>query len=157
MAKQRMNRRELMRASAILAASVAGWEAGAAGATGAKAAAAPSRTPNKTEPIVRISMGVYPPDKEREVVEGLSFSGKAIESAITKLPGLISYYSGVDRNTKVMMNVSLWKDVPSANQMSTLQAMLDLGGVFTNLGVKFTRPIPNCETLWSWTGSKASG
>jgi hypothetical protein len=43
----------------------------------------------------------------------------------------------------------LWKDVPSAEQMSTLQAMLDEGEVLTKLGVEFVRPITNLETLWT--------
>jgi hypothetical protein len=50
-----------------------------------------------------------------------------------------------------MINVSLWRDIPSAQQMERLQAMLDQGAVLTKLGVTFIRPIPNCETLWSFT------
>lgn len=47
------------------------------------------------------------------------------------------------------MNVSLWKDVPSADQMSTLQAMLDQAEALTKLGVQFVRPITNFDTVWS--------
>jgi hypothetical protein len=55
----------------------------------------------------------------------------------------------IDRKRHALVNVSLWKDVPSAEQMSTLQAMLDEGEVLTKLGVEFVRPITNLETLWT--------
>jgi hypothetical protein len=53
----------------------------------------------------------------------------------------------LERNA--LVNESLWKDVPSADQMSTLQAMLDQAEVLTKLGVQFVRPITNFDTVWS--------
>ena len=100
-------------------------------------------------PVVRVSFGRYPADKEAAIAEIMNYSGKPVEQAIQKLPGLISFYSGIDRQTHVIVNVSLWKDIESAAQMDTLQAMIDLGKAVVELGVKFERPIPNCTTLWS--------
>jgi hypothetical protein len=65
------------------------------------------------------------------------------------LPGLISYYLGIDREHHTMVNVSLWKDLSSPEQIGKLQAVLDQGAELGKLGVTFVRPIPNCATLWS--------
>lgn len=99
--------------------------------------------------IVRISLGWYPPEKETQVAAILDYAGQPLGDAIKKLPGLISYYSAIDRTQRAMVNVSLWKDLASAQQMEKLQAMLDQGAELTKLGVTFVRPIPNCEALWS--------
>lgn len=115
----------------------------AAGAGGSAAASVRDR------PIVRVSFGWYPPEKEAEVAAILDYAGKPLGEAIKKLPGLISYYSGIDRQHHVMVNVSLWADLSSAEQMGKLQAMLDQGAELSKLGVTFVRPIPNCATLWS--------
>jgi hypothetical protein len=100
-------------------------------------------------PIIRVSFGWYPPEKADEVATRLNYAGKPVGNAIEKLPGLIAYYSGIDRKHHAMVNVSLWKDRPSAEQMSTLQAMLDEGEALTKLGVQFVRPITNSDTVWS--------
>ena len=129
-----MNRRKVITTAAL-----------AAMGSGASEAAVPATK----SPVVRVSFGRYPADKEAAIAEIMNYSGKPVEQAIQKLPGLISYYSGIDREAHTIVNVSLWKDVESAKQMDTLQAMLDLGKVVGELGVKFERPIPNCTTLWS--------
>ena len=130
-----MNRRSVFAQAGMLAL--------AASAGGAAAA------PVQNKPIVRVSFGWYPPEKEAQVAAILDYAGKPLGEAIKKLPGLVSYYSGIDRDHHAMVNVSLWKDVPSAEQMGKLQAMLDQGAELGKLGVTFVRPIPNCETLWS--------
>lgn len=130
-----MNRRSVVMQAGMLALS--------AGGAGSLAASVQDR------PIVRVSLGWYPPEKEAQVVAILDYAGKPLGDAIEKLPGLISYYSGIDREHHAMVNVSLWRDLPSAQQMGKLQAMLDQGAELTKLGVTFVRPIPNCETLWS--------
>ena len=116
----------------------AGILALAAGAGGSAAASV------QDTPIVRISLGWYPPEKEAQVAAIIDYAGQPLGDAIKKLPGLISYYSGIDRTQHAMVNVSLWRDLPSAQQMGKLQAMLDQGAALTKLGVTFVRPIPNC-------------
>jgi hypothetical protein len=105
-----------------------------------------------TLPVVRVSLGWLPPEKTEEVARVMDYRAKPLEAAIGKLPGLISYYSGIDRQRHAVVNVSLWESVEAAEQMSNLQAMLDAGGVLARLGVEFVRPIVNAETLWANTG-----
>jgi hypothetical protein len=82
----------------------------------------------------------------------MDYRAKPLEAAIAKLPGLISYYSGIDRQRHAVVNVSLWESVEAAEQMANLQAMLDAGGVLARLGGEFVRPIVNAETVWANTG-----
>jgi hypothetical protein len=100
-------------------------------------------------PVIRVSLGWYPAEKADALATILDYAGKPLGDAIQKLPGLLAYYSGIDRTRNALVNVSLWKDVPSADQMSTLQAMLDQAEVLTKLGVQFVRPITNFDTVWS--------
>lgn len=103
-------------------------------------------------PIVRVSLGSYPPEREHEVAAFLDFTNRSIGDDLQRLPGLVWYYSGIDRARHAIVNVSLWRDVPSAEQMSKLQAMLDLGAEMSRMGVQFVRPIPNFEPVWTFTG-----
>ena len=48
-----------------------------------------------------------------------------------------------------MHNVSFWESVAAADQMSTFAPMLTLAGEFTEIGVRFQRPILNFNTLWN--------
>jgi len=52
-----------------------------------------------------------------------------------------------------VVNVSLWESAEAAEQMSTLQAMLDAGDGLARLGVRFVRPIVDAETLWALSGT----
>jgi hypothetical protein len=130
-----MNRRSAMTGTAFLALGTASLE-GTAGVPGAA-------------PVVRVSLGWYPPEKVNEVAAILDYEGKPLGEAIKKLPGLISYYSGIDREQHALTNVSLWKDLASAEQMATLQAMIEQGKALAAIGVKFIRPITNSESLWT--------
>ena len=62
--------------------------------------------------------------------------------------GSIAYYVGIDRANKAMHNVSVWESAADAKQMATFAPMLALAEEFAALGVRFERPILNCETLW---------
>ena len=104
-------------------------------------------------PVVRVSLGWFPPEKAEEVARVMNYRGAPLESAIGKLPGLISFYSGVDRQRHAVTNVSLWESAEAAEQMSTLQAMLDAGDGLARLGVRFVRPIVDAETLWALSGT----
>ena len=46
-----------------------------------------------------------------------------------------------------MVNVSVWRDLPSAQQMGGLQAMQRQRGVFEGLGVAFDE-IANFDRVW---------
>ena len=104
-------------------------------------------------PIVRVSLGFYPAEHEREVAAILDYKDRTIGDEIRRLPGLCWYYSGIDRARHAIVNVSAWADVPSAEQMGKLQAMLDLGAEMARLGVTFVRPIANFEPIWTAPGA----
>jgi len=100
-------------------------------------------------PVVRVSLGWFPPERLAEVEQHMSFGGQPLGEAIPALPGLLGYWSGVDRERHAVVNVSLWASAQAAEQMATLQAMLDAGAALARLGVQFVRPIVNASTLWS--------
>jgi hypothetical protein len=129
-----MNRRSAITGTAFLALSAASLE-GTAGVAG-------------SAPVVRVSLGWYPPDKASEVAAIMDYQGKPLGEAIKKLSGLISFYSGIDREQHAVTNVSLWKDLASAEQMTGLQPMIEQGKALAAIGVKFVRPITNSESLW---------
>jgi hypothetical protein len=111
--------------------------------------AATTTTATAAGPVIRVSMGWFPPERAGEIAALLDYAGNPLGDAIKALPGLIAYHSGIDRKRNAMVNVSVWKDETSAEQMASLQAMLDQAAVFTRLGVEFVRPIANFETVWS--------
>jgi hypothetical protein len=135
-----------------VAGTAASTGAAAPGAAGGRAPGAGAGGPQEA-PIVRVSLGSYPPEREHEVAAFLDYTNRSLGDDIQRLTGLVWYYSGIDRERHAIVNVSLWRDVPSAEQMSKLQAMLDLGAEMTRLGVQFVRPIPNFEPVWTFTGA----
>ena len=100
------------------------------------------------EPVIRISIGKFDPDRAAVVEAKLMESRAKLERGIRAMQGNLAFYAGVDRTNNAMHNVSLWDSVDDANQMATFAPMLQLATEFTALGVRFERPILNCETLW---------
>ena len=100
-------------------------------------------------PVVRISLGRFDPSKYEEVRRLLDQSQKTLLPVIRALNGNVAYYVGLDRENCTISNVSIWQTLEDAEQMASLQAMLDLAQSFANAGVRFERPITNHETLWS--------
>ena len=41
-------------------------------------------------PVLRVSLGWFPPEKAEEVARVMDYRGQPLESAIGKLPGLVS-------------------------------------------------------------------
>ena len=103
-------------------------------------------------PVIRISIGKYDADKAASVETKLDESRARLESGIRAMSGNIAYYVGIDRTNAAMHNVSVWQSVADANQMTTFAPMLALAAEFSALGVRFDRPILNCETLWQLDG-----
>jgi len=100
-------------------------------------------------PVVRISLGRFDADKFDTVRTLLDDSRKTLILAIRTLKGNQAYYVGIDRETNSMTNVSVWDTRTDAEQMASLQAMIDLAKIFIDAGVRFERPITNHETLWT--------
>ena len=100
-------------------------------------------------PVVRVSILTIPPDRIDEAVEAMRKAETDLVG-IKKLKGLRTYFAGVDRIRSQLTNVSVWDSVEHAEQMSSFQAMLDLGKSFAAKGATFLRPIPNFQCLWEW-------
>jgi hypothetical protein len=103
-------------------------------------------------PVIRISIGKFDPDTIAVVESKLRDSRARLETGIRAMRGNLSYYVGIDTTNHAMHNVSVWESVADANQMATFAPMLELAGEFAALGVRFERPILNCETLWQLDG-----
>jgi len=100
-------------------------------------------------PVVRISLGRFDATNYEKVRKLLDDSQKTLIPAIRALKGNRAYYVGIDPENNAMMNVSVWDTLTDAEQMATLQPMLDLAKIFVDAGVRFERPITNHETLWT--------
>jgi hypothetical protein len=138
-------------ASPLAATSAGGNAATASSPSGAADPSWLAGARDAAGPVVRVSLGWYPVEHEQAVASLLDYAKRSIGADITGLSGLVWYHSGIDREHHAIVNVSLWRDVAAAQQMSRLQAMLDLGGEMTRLGVQFVRPIANSEPIWTAT------
>ena len=99
--------------------------------------------------VVRISRGSFEASRYADIERRLRDSSQSLIPAIRKLPGMINYYVGIDRESSTMVNVSIWENLEAAQQMGSLKEMLALAGEFQSVGVQFERPIINYETLWT--------
>jgi hypothetical protein len=99
--------------------------------------------------VVRVSILTIPAEHLAEA-EQIMVDAEPSLRGILDLPGVISYFAGVDRAKGQLTNVSFWESTEAAEQMSTFQPMLDLAGSLVPLGATFLRPIPNFEMVWQW-------
>ena len=106
--------------------------------------------------VVRISILTIPEDGIDEAAEVMRKAEQELKG-IQKLPGLRTYFAGVDRARSQLTNVSVWDSIGHAEQMSRFQPMLDLGKRFGAKGATFLRLIPNFECLWEWGEIGGSG
>jgi quinol monooxygenase YgiN len=98
--------------------------------------------------IVRISRGSFSSEQYETVRTRLDAAQKTLVPAIRLLAGCLQYFVAIDRDSRSMVNVSVWRSLADAQQMQTLAPMLALAEEFTREGVRFERPIINYETLW---------
>jgi hypothetical protein len=99
---------------------------------------------------VRVSILNVPAEHIDHVAQ-LMIAAEEELAGIKELPGLISYYAGIDRTMNQLSNVSVWESDEHAKAMLTFQPMLDLGARFLEVpGLTFVRPIPNFNSLWEW-------
>lgn len=115
-----------------------------------------ARTPTHQEGIplvrvVRISNGRFDPARLADVERLLGESEQALREPLTKLPGLVHFYAGIDRARGFITNVSVWDSLEHAHQLDTLQEMLAQRPVAAAAGVTFEPPITNHEVVWSIT------
>ncbi len=98
--------------------------------------------------VIRISRGAFEPSAYSEIKSRLTESKAVLTPALRNLNGCLHYYVGIDSVSNTMVNVSLWKTLEDAKQMDKLAPMLALAAEFIGLGVRFERPITNCDVLW---------
>lgn len=101
-------------------------------------------------PVVRISKGSFDPAAAAQAEQLLVASERALREPLTRLPGLLHYYVGVDRVKGQLINVSVWSTLAHAHQMDTLPEMLAQRPILEAGGVTF-EVITNHETLWTIT------
>ena len=101
-------------------------------------------------PVVRISTGTFDPGNADAAERLLAQSERALREPLTRLPGLLHYYVGIDRAKSQLTNVSVWDSLEHAHQMDTLKEMLAQRPILEGAGVRF-EPITNHETLWTLT------
>jgi hypothetical protein len=103
-------------------------------------------------PVIRISIGKFDAEAAEIVERKLRDSRAGLEAGILAMKGNLTYYVGIDHTNHAMHNISFWETVEDANQMASFAPMLALGKEFAELGVRFERPILNCDTLWRLRG-----
>jgi hypothetical protein len=59
--------------------------------------------------VVRISKGSFPASASAEAERLLTESEHALRAALERLPGLVHYYVGIDREHGFLTNVSVWE------------------------------------------------
>jgi hypothetical protein len=98
--------------------------------------------------VVRVSRGNFDPARFPEVHEMTMATARYLIPAITKLPGLISYYAGASPDGS-MVHVSIWQSDEHAQQMSRLKEMIvDAQQDAGKAGVTFL-PIVNYPIDWT--------
>ena len=99
--------------------------------------------------VVRVSIDRFDPEKLESVKSALREAYDKLAPGIRNMSGNLSYFAGIDRENCAMVNVSSWDSLSSAKQMERFQPMLDLAREFSEMGVRFERPILNFEQLWT--------
>jgi hypothetical protein len=98
--------------------------------------------------VVRVSRGNFDPARFAEVDAMTIATGRYLLPAISKLPGLISYYAAASPEGS-MVHVSIWESDEHAQQMSRLKEMIvDARGDAEKAGVTFI-PIVTYPIDWA--------
>jgi len=97
--------------------------------------------------VVRVSRGTFDPARFAEVQAMTIATGRYLVPAISRLPGLISYYAGASPAGS-MIHVSICDSDEHANQMGRLKEMIvDARNDAEKAGVSFI-PIVNYPVDW---------
>ncbi|MGE5135043.1 MAG: hypothetical protein ACM32E_19310 [Gemmatimonadota bacterium] len=108
----------------------------------------PSSPPLPATAVVRVSRGSFDPARFAEVHAMSVATGRYLVPAITRLPGLISYYAAASPDGS-LVHVSIWDSGEHAQQMGQLKEMIvDARGEAEKAGVTFD-PIVNHPLVWS--------
>jgi hypothetical protein len=98
--------------------------------------------------VVRVSSGSFDPARFAEVERMSQETAKYLIPAISKLPGLISYFAAVSPSGSIV-HVSVWDTDTHAQGMASLKEMIvDARQAAEAAGVRFT-PIINHPVSWA--------
>ena len=98
--------------------------------------------------VVRVSRGNYDPARFPEVQAMTVATGRYLIPAISRLPGLLSYYAGASPDGSIV-HVSIWDSAEHAGQMGRLKEMIvDARDDAEKAGVSFI-PIVNYPVDWA--------
>ena len=105
-------------------------------------------TPLPDTAVVRVSRGTFDPARFAEVYAMTMATGRYLIPAISKLPGLISYYAAASPDGSIV-HVSIWESGEHARQISRLTEMIiDARRDAEQAGVTFI-PIVNYPIHWA--------
>lgn len=108
----------------------------------------PSSPPLPATAVVRVSRGSFDPARFAEVHAMTVATGRYLIPAITRLPGLISYYAAASPDGS-LVHVSIWESGEHAQQMGQLREMIvDARREAEKVEVTFS-PIVNYPMVWS--------
>jgi hypothetical protein len=98
--------------------------------------------------VIRVSRGNFDPVRFAEVELMTRDTGKYLIPAISRLPGLLSYFACASPSGSIV-HVSIWDSDEDAQQMSHLKEMIvDARKDAEAVGVKFTT-IVNYPICWN--------
>lgn len=104
-------------------------------------------TPLPAGTVVRVSRGTFDPARFAEVQAMTIATGRYLVPAISRLPGLISYYAGASPGGS-LIHISIWDSDEHASQMGRLKEMIvDARTEAEKAGVSFI-PIVNYPVDW---------
>jgi hypothetical protein len=101
--------------------------------------------------FVRVSRGRFAAKKYDEMAERLRAAETVLSPAIRRLPGLIDYYAGMDRESNSMIRVSIWDTREHADRLTSLPEIVRLRDEFQAAGVKW-ESINTYDVAW-WVQS----
>lgn len=105
-------------------------------------------TPLPDTAVVRVSRGTFDPARFAEVYAMTMATGRYLIPAISKLPGLISYYAAASPDGSIV-HVSIWESGEHARQIRRLTEMIiDARRDAEQAGVTFI-PIVNYPIHWA--------
>ena len=101
--------------------------------------------------FVRVSRGRFAPEQYDEMAERLRAAEAVLAPEIRRLPGLIDYYAGMDRDSSSMIRVSIWDTREHAGGMGNLPEVTAMRDEFAAAGVDW-EPVCTYDVSW-WVQS----
>lgn len=85
--------------------------------------------------FVRVSRGTFPERRYKAIEKHLHVIGPTLAPAVRELPGLIDYYAAIDRESRTIIQISLWLTEKHATALETFPAIIAARTEFEALGL----------------------